>query len=110
MAQTEFRASAAEFRASAALVTDSERSYREPDVEIRVLGPLDVRSDGVSVRLGGRKQRTVLALLAVDVGKRVSVDALIDGVWGRRADDCGAFHTPDLRLEPASRDRRRDRP
>jgi WD40 repeat protein/DNA-binding SARP family transcriptional activator len=75
MAQTELRA-------SNVLGTDSERSYREPDVEIRVLGPLDVRSDGVSVRLGGRKQRTVLALLAADVGKRVSVDALIDGVWG----------------------------
>jgi WD40 repeat protein/DNA-binding SARP family transcriptional activator len=75
MAQTELRP-------SNALVTDSERSYREPDVEIRVLGPLDVRSDGVGVRLGGRKQRTVLALLAADVGKRVSVDALIDGVWG----------------------------
>src|SRR5262245_31476648 len=75
MAQTELRA-------SKVLVTDSERSYRELDVEIRVLGPLDVRSDGVSVRLGGRKQRTVLALLAADLGKRVSVDALIDGVWG----------------------------
>ena len=71
-----------ELRPSNALVTVSERSYREPDVEIRVLGPLDVRSDGVSIRLGGRKQRTVLALLAADVGKRVSVDALIDGVWG----------------------------
>ncbi len=75
MAQTELRA-------RSALGMDPERSYREPDVEIRVLGPLDVRSDGVSVRLGGRKQRTVLALLAADVGKRVSVDALIDGVWG----------------------------
>jgi WD40 repeat protein/DNA-binding SARP family transcriptional activator len=51
-------------------------------VEIRVLGPLEVRSNGVDARLGGRKQRTVLALLAAEVGKRVSVDALIDGVWG----------------------------
>jgi WD40 repeat protein/DNA-binding SARP family transcriptional activator len=51
-------------------------------VEIHVLGPLEVRSNGVEVRLGGRKQRTVLALLAAEPGKRVSVDALIDGVWG----------------------------
>jgi len=65
-----------------ALGTDPEQSYLQPDVEIRVLGPLEVRSNGVSVRLGGRKQRTVLALLAADVGKRVSVDELIDGVWG----------------------------
>ncbi|TML83337.1 MAG: hypothetical protein E6G09_08780, partial [Actinobacteria bacterium] len=52
------------------------------DVEIRVLGPLEVASDGADVHLGGRKQRTVLALLAAEVGKPVTVDALIDGVWG----------------------------
>ena len=39
-------------------------------------------SDDSGVRLGGPKQRTVLALLAAEVGKSVSVDALIDGVWG----------------------------
>jgi len=32
--------------------------------------------------LGGPKQRTVLALLVAEVGTVVSVDALIDGVWG----------------------------
>ncbi len=65
-----------------ALGTRVERAYVDADVEIHVLGPLEVRSNGVEVRLGGRKQRTVLALLATEVGKRVSVDALIDGVWG----------------------------
>jgi WD40 repeat protein/DNA-binding SARP family transcriptional activator len=65
-----------------ALGTAVGESYVGSDVEIRVLGPLEVRSNGVDARLGGRKQRTVLALLAAEVGKRVSVDALIDGVWG----------------------------
>jgi len=65
-----------------ALGTRVERAYVDADVEIHVLGPLEVRSNGVEVRLGGRKQRTVLALLAAEVGKRISVDALIDGVWG----------------------------
>ncbi|HEY2938874.1 MAG TPA: BTAD domain-containing putative transcriptional regulator, partial [Gaiellaceae bacterium] len=65
-----------------ALGTRVERAYVDADVEIHVLGPLEVRSNGVEVRLGGRKQRTVLALLATEVGKRVSVEALIDGVWG----------------------------
>src|SRR5215210_3642813 len=51
-------------------------------VHLRVLGPVEVISDGVPVRLGGPKQRTVLALLVAEVGKVVSVDALIDGVWG----------------------------
>ncbi len=51
-------------------------------MKVRVLGPLEVLSDDSVVRLGGRKQRTVLALLAAEVGRSVSVDALIDGVWG----------------------------
>jgi WD40 repeat protein/DNA-binding SARP family transcriptional activator len=51
-------------------------------LRVRVLGPLEVLSEGGGVNLGGPKQRTVLALLAAEVGKSVSVDALIDGVWG----------------------------
>ncbi|MGZ4356049.1 MAG: nSTAND1 domain-containing NTPase, partial [Gaiellaceae bacterium] len=51
-------------------------------MEIRVLGPLEVASDGAGIPLGGRKQHTVLALLAAKVGKPVTVEALIDGVWG----------------------------
>ena len=47
-------------------------------MHIRVLGPVEVVSDGVDVRLGGPKQRTILALLVAEVGKVVSVDALID--------------------------------
>jgi WD40 repeat protein/DNA-binding SARP family transcriptional activator len=69
-------------RATNALGESFEQSYVAGDVEIRVLGSLEVRSDGVGVRLGGRKQRTVLGLLSAEVGKRVSVDALVDGVWG----------------------------
>ena len=57
-------------------------SYGAADLNVHVLGPLEVRSNGVDVRLGGPKQRTVLALLAAEVGKPVAVDTLIDGVWG----------------------------
>ncbi len=64
------------------LGTPTETSYRRFDLKIRVLGPLEVLSDDRVVRLGGPKQRTVLALLAAAVGKSVSVDELIDGVWG----------------------------
>src|SRR5206468_1054544 len=64
------------------LGTRGERSYLEADVEIRVLGSLEVASAGADIQLGGRKQRTVLALLVAEVGKPVTVDALIDGVWG----------------------------
>src|SRR5262249_62131420 len=44
--------------------------------------PLEVLSNGARVRLGGPKQRTVLALLAAEAGRPVSVNTLIDGVWG----------------------------
>ena len=71
-----------QLRSASGLVTPGPASYRGPDLNVRVLGPLEVVSNGVDVRLGGPKQRTVLALLAADVGKPVSVDALIDGVWG----------------------------
>src|SRR5437773_8551338 len=67
---------------SANLGIRGERPYLETDVEIRVLGPLEVAINTADVQLGGRKQRTVLALLVAEAGKPVTVDALIDGVWG----------------------------
>ncbi len=56
-------------------------------MEIRVLGPMEIHRDGVSVSPGGLKQRTVLALLVAARGKPVSTDALIEGVYG---DDAAA--------------------
>jgi DNA-binding SARP family transcriptional activator len=47
-----------------------------------LLGPVEVRVDGVPLNLGGTKQRIVLALLALNVGRVVSVDQLIGAVWG----------------------------
>ena len=50
--------------------------------EYRVLGPLEVRRDGEVVDLGSPKQRAVLAALVLARGAVVSVDRLIDSVWG----------------------------
>ena len=71
-----------QLRPASDLAAPSEPSYRESTLKVRVLGPLEVLIDGVPVRLGGPKQRAVFALLAAEVGKPVSVDTLIDGVWG----------------------------
>ena len=72
-----------QLRPTAALGAPGETAaYRRSELRVRVLGPLEVLIDGVDVRLGGPKQRAVLALLAAEVGKPVSVDTLIDGVWG----------------------------
>ena len=50
-------------------------------LEFRVLGPLEVRRDGVVLPLGGTKVRVLLAALLIDVGRVVSADALIDALW-----------------------------
>src|ERR671936_750284 len=55
---------------------------RQRALQLRVLVPLEALSDGVALTLGGRKERTALALLAADVGKVVATDDLIDGIWG----------------------------
>ena len=52
-----------------------------PDVEYRVLGPLSAHLEGVAQRLGGRRQRTVLAVLVARANTMVGQDALIDAVW-----------------------------
>ncbi len=50
-----------------------------------VLGALSVQVDGRAVDLGGRKCRSVLAVLLLDAGRVVSMDELIDAVWGADA-------------------------
>jgi predicted ATPase/DNA-binding SARP family transcriptional activator len=54
-------------------------------VEIRVLGPIEVVADGKPVRLGGPKQRAVLAMLVVDLGRSVHADRFIDEIWDGEA-------------------------
>ncbi len=49
-----------------------------------VLGPLEVLDGDRPVGVGGPKERLVLALLLARVNSVVSVDALIDAVWGDR--------------------------
>ena len=50
--------------------------------EFRILGPLEVTLDGSVVSLGGRRERAILAILLLNIGEAVSVERLIDGVWG----------------------------
>jgi DNA-binding SARP family transcriptional activator/ABC-type branched-subunit amino acid transport system substrate-binding protein len=54
-------------------------------LDFRLLGPLEVARDGVPLELGGVRRRSVLALLLLNAGEVVSVDRLVDGVWGEHA-------------------------
>jgi DNA-binding SARP family transcriptional activator len=59
-------------------------------LEIRILGPLEALVDGTPVRLGGRRQRAVLAILVAQANEVVSVERLIDGVWGEAPPETAA--------------------
>jgi DNA-binding SARP family transcriptional activator/DNA-binding beta-propeller fold protein YncE len=50
-------------------------------VEFRLLGPFDVVVDGRSVRLGGPRQRALLAILAINANEVVPADRLIEQLW-----------------------------
>ena len=50
-------------------------------MEVGVLGPAEVHRGEVSVDLGTRKQRALLAALALSRGRPVSVDTIIDLLW-----------------------------
>lgn len=51
-------------------------------MEYRLLGPLEVIDGDTSIDLGGPKQRAVLAILLLHAGKVVSLDRIIDELWG----------------------------
>src|SRR4029453_4939957 len=50
-------------------------------MEFRILGPLEVSSDGQALDLGGAKQRALLAVLLLEANRVVSRDRLIDALW-----------------------------
>ena len=50
-------------------------------VEIRILGPLEVVSDGGVQPLGGKRERALLAVMALSPGQVLSADRLIDALW-----------------------------
>ena len=53
-----------------------------PNVEIKLLGSVELSVEGRPLGLGRRKQRAMLALLALNANRVVSTDSLIDALWG----------------------------
>jgi predicted ATPase/DNA-binding SARP family transcriptional activator len=51
-------------------------------MELRLLGPLQVLVDGTPVVVGGAAERALLARLALEAGRVVSAEHLIDSLWG----------------------------
>jgi len=53
-------------------------------MEFRLLGPLEVCDDGEVVKLGGPKQRALLAYLLLNANRAIALDRIIDALWGER--------------------------
>jgi predicted ATPase/DNA-binding SARP family transcriptional activator len=50
-------------------------------MDFRILGPLEVSSDGETFDLGGQKHRALLAMLLLSANRVVSRDLLIEALW-----------------------------
>ena len=50
-------------------------------IEFHLLGPVEAVADGRPLRLGGGRQRTLLALLLLERGRVLSVDRLAEELW-----------------------------
>ena len=68
-----------------------------------LLGPLEAHVDGRPARLGGTRQRAVLAMLVLNAGQVVPTDRLIDETWPEEPPDTAANvvqgHVSSLRKE-----------
>ena len=63
----------------------SESDMAHGALEFGLLGAFEASRDGEGLALGGRRQRAILAMLVCEAGHAVSVERLIDGVWGEPA-------------------------
>jgi len=57
------------------------RQGGDSELELRLLGPLEAASRSGVVSLGGPKPRALLAVLALEPGRVVSVDRLVEALW-----------------------------
>ena len=79
-------------------------------IEYSILGPLEVSTEGRPASLGGVKQRALLAILLLNANQLVSLDRLIDELWGEQpppnASDLVDMYISQLRKVLGRRGRR----
>ena len=51
-------------------------------MDVRILGPLEVREDGHALDLGGPRPRALFTILVLRLGEVVSSERLVDELWG----------------------------
>jgi DNA-binding SARP family transcriptional activator len=62
-------------------------SADEPELDIRLLGPLEIRYRGADVPIRAARVRRLLGLLLLHRGRVVSVDRLVDEIWEHEPPD-----------------------
>ncbi|MEV4398508.1 BTAD domain-containing putative transcriptional regulator [Nonomuraea sp. NPDC049607] len=74
-------------------------------MRISILGPLEVEGDGGPVAVGGLRLRALLAVLALEAGRLVTAERLIDVLWPQEppANAANALQTLVRRLRAALR-------
>jgi DNA-binding SARP family transcriptional activator len=82
------------------LCTSGTRTSVTTGMDFRVLGPFEVRRDGVSIDLRGSKRRALLALLVIHANEVVRNERLIEDLWGEEqlADALAALRNHVSRL------------
>jgi DNA-binding SARP family transcriptional activator len=51
-------------------------------MDLQLLGPVEATVRGRPIPLGATKQRALLAILALHANSTVSIEFLVDGLWG----------------------------
>jgi predicted ATPase/DNA-binding SARP family transcriptional activator len=73
-------------------------------LEISVLGPVEVRRDGRTVPVPGGKTAELLVRLALDAGRPVSADRLLDDLWAGAPTQRNTLQSKVARLRRALQD------
>src|SRR4051794_41791864 len=69
---------------STARAADPSVDLADYRTEYRLLGPLEVVHRGEAVATGGQRKRALLARLLLEANRTVSIDALVDALWGEQ--------------------------
>ena len=73
----------------------------KPGLQLGWLGPLEASYDGLPLRLGGARQRSVLACLLAEPSHQLSSDRLVDAIWGDQPPADVTLQTYVFRLRQA---------
>ena len=65
-------------------------------MEFLILGPVEVASEGARRSVGGPRKRSVLALLVANAGRPLSLDRIVEDVYGDDADASAATSSSSL--------------